>query len=118
MELPNPYIVAAILKIAAGLKSGWAIMVVENNEVWHIEVAASYTILEASTLLVPPRADLFEEASTLEENVPSSTYSASPPRLYSSNPLGNGAYDRATTKEVDTSTVASITMWATCVASW
>jgi hypothetical protein len=51
-------------------------------------------------------------------NVSSSTCSASLPRLYSSNPLGNGAYDHATTKEVGTSTVASITMWAACVASW
>jgi hypothetical protein len=58
--------VAAILKTAAGLKSGWAIILAENNEAWHTEVAASYNTPKASTLLVTPRADLFEEASTLE----------------------------------------------------
>ena len=55
---------------------------------------------------------------TLTCNMSSSTYSASLPRLYSSNPLGNGAYDSATTKEVGTSTVANITMWAACVVGW
>jgi hypothetical protein len=41
-------------------------MVTENNEAWHNKDAASYTIPEASIGFAPPRADLFEEASTLE----------------------------------------------------
>jgi hypothetical protein len=41
-------------------------MVAENNEAWYTKVVASYTTPEASTSLVPPHADLFDEASTLE----------------------------------------------------
>jgi hypothetical protein len=66
IEWPDSYIVAALLKTAAGLKSEWETMATENSEAWYINDVASCTTPEAFVGFVPLCVGLFEEASTLE----------------------------------------------------
>jgi hypothetical protein len=54
VELPCSYIVAAILKTAAGLKSAQDTMAVGKSGAWHTHAAASLTTPRASTWFAPP----------------------------------------------------------------